>query len=51
MKKQRSFLLRCSILSENIFTTLNKDPDTDEEIIRWHLYLIDLEEERNERQM
>lgn len=35
LEEQRKFL-----------TELNKDPDLDEEIIRWQTYQIDLEEER-----
>ena len=45
-EKTRIIFLEMLDTQRNYLTNLNKDPDTDEEIIRWHLYLIDLEEER-----
>jgi len=45
MKKTKIIFIEMLDTQRKYLTTLNKDPDTDEEIIRWHLYLIDLEEE------
>ena len=45
-EKTKIIFLEMLESQRNYLANLNKDPTIDEEIIRWQLYLIDLEEER-----
>ena len=45
-EKTKNILFEMLESQRNYLVKLNKDPNVNEEIIRWQLYLIDLEEER-----